>query len=127
MLGISVVTPLLSRLAGGPAAGGGQPDGQGRGARGRWLLAGRAAVRCWARGGSANTVVRGIGGIGAGLLLWIIAYGFLNPPITPYMIGERRILGDIEREWVPTERISPMLLRSSIRSHNKKHKLLLPR
>ncbi|HAV07697.1 MAG TPA: monofunctional biosynthetic peptidoglycan transglycosylase [Rhodobacteraceae bacterium] len=66
----------------------------------------RARVKLW--------LVRGIGGIGAGLLLWIIAYGFLNPPITPYMIGERRILGDIEREWVPTERISPMLLRSVV-------------
>ena len=55
-------------------------------------------------------VVRGMLGLAGFFLLWIIVYSVIAPPITPYMIGERRVLGEVEYEWADAEDISPMVL-----------------
>jgi monofunctional biosynthetic peptidoglycan transglycosylase len=39
---------------------------------------------------------------------------FVNPPTTAYMFGESRRLGGIEREWVPMDRIAPVMARSVV-------------
>ena len=42
-----------------------------------------------------------------GMLIWISAYAFFNPPSTPYMMAEKARLGDIDQQWVPLSEISP--------------------
>lgn len=59
-------------------------------------------------------VWRGVWGATAVLLLWIVVYGFVPVPTTPYIIGERMRLGGIERDWVPMEEISPNLARAVV-------------
>lgn len=43
------------------------------------------------------------------VLAWIIAYRFIAPPTTVYMIQESNRLGSIEYTWVPLEDISPIM------------------
>jgi monofunctional biosynthetic peptidoglycan transglycosylase len=43
------------------------------------------------------------------LLLSIVAFRFINPPITPVMLVEKLKGATLRREWVPLERISPNL------------------
>ena len=45
---------------------------------------------------------------------WALLYRFVNPPGGIYMLQEYRRLGVIEREWVPLERIAPVMARSVI-------------
>ncbi len=50
-----------------------------------------------------------------GLTLFILlAYRFVNPPVTPYMLSERLRLGGIEQNWVPMDRIAPAMARSVV-------------
>jgi monofunctional glycosyltransferase len=44
----------------------------------------------------------------------VLLYAVVNPPITPYMIGESRRLGGLDRDWVPMERIAPVMARSAV-------------
>lgn len=53
-------------------------------------------------------------GLPALLVLWVAAYAVVNPPTTPYMIGEARVLGEIEQQWVDVDTVSPMLLRAIV-------------
>lgn len=48
------------------------------------------------------------------VLLATLLYAFINPPTTPYMFGEARRLGGVKREWVPMERIAPVMARSVV-------------
>lgn len=41
-------------------------------------------------------------------------YAFVNPPTTPYMLSESRRLGGVERQWVPMERIAPVMARAAV-------------
>lgn len=50
----------------------------------------------------------------AALLLLILAYTVVNPPVTQTMVAEWRRLGAIERGWVPAERMAPVLLRAVV-------------
>jgi len=47
-------------------------------------------------------------------LLAIVAYRFIAPPTTPYMLSEARRLGGITRDWVPMEEIAPVMARSAV-------------
>lgn len=47
-------------------------------------------------------------------LLWIAALGYVNPPITPYMLAEKVRLGGIDQTWVSIEEISPQLARAAV-------------
>ncbi|MEM9320043.1 MAG: monofunctional biosynthetic peptidoglycan transglycosylase [Pseudomonadota bacterium] len=49
------------------------------------------------------------------VLLWVLAYGFVPVPVTPYMISERARLGQsLDREWTALEEISPDLQRAVV-------------
>ncbi len=48
------------------------------------------------------------------LLIWVSAYAFLNPPATPYMLAEKRRLGEIDQEWVPLSEIAPVMARAVV-------------
>ena len=47
-------------------------------------------------------------------VLWVAAYGFINPPGGIYMATEAWRLGKVQREWRDIERISPRLARAVI-------------
>ena len=47
-------------------------------------------------------------------LLWVLAYRFINPPITLTMIGDRIAGRSITREWTPLARIDPVMWRAVI-------------
>ncbi len=63
-------------------------------------------VRRW-----AVRVALGLVGL---VLLTLLAYRFVNPPITPYMLSESLRLGGIERNWVPMDQIAPVMARSAV-------------
>ncbi len=44
----------------------------------------------------------------------LVAHAFLQPPQTLYMKQEKRRLGSILHEWVPMERIAPVMARSVV-------------
>ncbi|MEM7268678.1 MAG: monofunctional biosynthetic peptidoglycan transglycosylase [Pseudomonadota bacterium] len=44
--------------------------------------------------------------------LWVSAYRFINPPITYLMVTEWWRLGELNREWLDLDEISPHLARS---------------
>lgn len=45
---------------------------------------------------------------------WIVLYIFVNPPGGIYMLQEYRRIGSIERQWVPMDRIAPVMARSAV-------------
>ena len=53
-------------------------------------------------------------------LLFLLAVGlvvlgtFVNPPTTAYMFSEGRRLGEVDQEWLPLERIAPVMARSAV-------------
>lgn len=47
-------------------------------------------------------------------LLWTLLYAVINPPTTPYMRAEAHRLVSIEHEWVPMERIAPVMARAVV-------------
>ena len=57
---------------------------------------------------------RGMLGAVVMVLLFVLAFAVVNPPITPYMIAERGREGSITREWVPMEEIAPVMARSAV-------------
>lgn len=48
------------------------------------------------------------------LVAWVLLYRFVPPPGGIYMLQEYRRIGEIQREWVPMERIAPVMARSVI-------------
>jgi monofunctional biosynthetic peptidoglycan transglycosylase len=51
----------------------------------------------------------------AGLVAFFIGlFALINPPTTPYIFGESRRLGGVEREWVAYEDIAPVMGRSAV-------------
>lgn len=54
-------------------------------------------------------------GLVALVALWVLLYGLLPVPITPYMISERMRLSEpLDRDWTPIEEISPNLMRAVV-------------
>ena len=47
--------------------------------------------------------------VAGALLLSIVAFRFVNPPITPVMVVEKLRGATLRRQWVPLEKISPNL------------------
>lgn len=68
--------------------------------------AGWQSLRRWALRG----VLGGVALVVALVLLWNIT----NPPTTPYMFAESRRLGGVAQEWVPMERIAPVMARAAV-------------
>ncbi|MFP4327211.1 MAG: monofunctional biosynthetic peptidoglycan transglycosylase, partial [Paracoccaceae bacterium] len=48
------------------------------------------------------------------MILAVLLYRVVNPPTTPYIFSEARRLGGVEREWVPLDRIAPVMRRSVV-------------
>lgn len=48
------------------------------------------------------------------LCLWIILYGLIRPPTTPYIVSEGIRLGGVERQWVPLEEVAPIMQRAVV-------------
>ena len=44
----------------------------------------------------------------------VLLYAVVNPPITHTIWAEQRRLGGVSREWVPMERIAPVMARSAV-------------
>jgi monofunctional biosynthetic peptidoglycan transglycosylase len=57
---------------------------------------------------------RGVLGVAALILIWVISYRFINPPTTFYILSERMHLGEIDRTWVDLDDIAPVMLRSVV-------------
>ena len=53
-------------------------------------------------------------------LIWVVAYRFVNPPITWLILTEWVRLGDIERNWTPIEGISPHLARAVVAAEDSR-------
>jgi len=70
-----------------------------------WRPRARLALR-WA--------LRGLGGLLALWLVLIVLFAVVNPPTTPYMIGEGRRHGNIAQDWVPIEAMAPVMARAAV-------------
>lgn len=44
----------------------------------------------------------------------VVIYALLPVPTTPYMLAERMRLGGVARQWVPMERIAPVMARAAV-------------
>jgi len=51
--------------------------------------------------------------LGAVLLATVI-YAVISPPTTPYMFAEGRRIGTVKYDWVPMDRIAPVMARSAV-------------
>ena len=63
-------------------------------------------IRRWLR--------RGILWGAVALVIWIVLYGILPVPTTPYILAERARLGSVERSWVAADGISVYLMRAAV-------------
>ncbi|MFQ6551027.1 monofunctional biosynthetic peptidoglycan transglycosylase [Aestuariibius insulae] len=59
-------------------------------------------------------IARGVLAVVAVVAFFIALYGIVPPPATPYMIAERSREGPLKRDWVPMERIAPVMARSAV-------------
>lgn len=66
----------------------------------------RVGFRRWA--------LRAVLVLSALLVMAILGYRFINPPTTPYMMRESRRLDGVAQEWVPMERIAPVMARAAV-------------
>ena len=55
-----------------------------------------------------------------GSLLWVLAYRFINPPITATMLGDVLAGRGAERDWMPIERIDRDMVRAAIAGEDSK-------
>jgi monofunctional biosynthetic peptidoglycan transglycosylase len=47
-------------------------------------------------------------------LFAVALYRVVDPPITPYMVTEVHRLGGVQQDWVPLERIAPVMARAAV-------------
>ncbi|SDY18990.1 monofunctional biosynthetic peptidoglycan transglycosylase [Citreimonas salinaria] len=69
----------------------------------------RAPLR-WLR----RQALRAVLAVAALALLLVLVFRFVAPPTTHTMWVESRRLGGVERDWVPVDRIAPVMLRSAV-------------
>ena len=55
-----------------------------------------------------------VAGIGGFVLVWTLLYALINPPTTAYMVSEGRRLGGVQQDWVPMDRIAPVMARAAV-------------
>lgn len=48
------------------------------------------------------------------LVVGVVLFRWVNPVVTPYMVGEWWRLGQIKRDWTPIEDIAPVMARSVV-------------
>lgn len=61
-----------------------------------------------------RVLVWGGGGIAGFVLIWTLLYALINPPTNAYMLSESRRLGGVSQDWVPLDRIAPVMIRSAV-------------
>lgn len=59
-------------------------------------------------------LLRAMAGAVLAVLALVVLYSVVNPPITPTIWMEMRRLGAVERQWVPLERMAPVMARSAV-------------
>ena len=59
-------------------------------------------------------VLRGVSIAFLFIVAIVLIYGFINPPVTIYMVQERSRLGSIDYEWADADEIAPVMLRSVV-------------
>ena len=57
---------------------------------------------------------RGVVWGAAALVVWVLAYRWIDPPTTPYIVSESRRLGGVEYGWVDLYDIAPAMARSVV-------------
>ena len=82
--------------------------------KGRGGKAGAARARRVTLTGVRRWVLRGLLGLAGFVVFMILLYAVVNPPVTPYMVAEARRHGPVEREWVPMDRIAPVMARAVV-------------
>src|SRR5918994_1911061 len=55
-----------------------------------------------------------------GSLLWVLAYRFINPPITATILGDLLAGRGAARDWMPIERIDRDMVRAAIAGEDSK-------
>lgn len=55
-----------------------------------------------------------VAGVAGLVLVWTLLYALINPPTNAYMFSEGRRLGGVQHEWVPMERIAPVMARAAV-------------
>lgn len=48
------------------------------------------------------------------LVVWVLAYRWIDPPTTPYIVAEWLRLDRMERQWVDIDDIAPVMARSAV-------------
>ena len=59
-------------------------------------------------------VARGVLAVAALTVLWVLAYRWIDPPTTPYILAERSRLGGVARDWVDLEDLDPAVARAIV-------------
>ncbi|MFO6465062.1 monofunctional biosynthetic peptidoglycan transglycosylase [Jannaschia sp. KMU-145] len=59
-------------------------------------------------------LLRGVAAVAVLLLVWMLAYRWIDPPTTPYIWSEERRLGAVSRDWRDLDAIAPSLARSVV-------------
>lgn len=50
----------------------------------------------------------------ATVVIWVLAYRWIDPPTTPYIWAESSRLGGVERDWVDIDDIAPVMARAAV-------------
>lgn len=58
--------------------------------------------------------LRGLLGLGAAVLALVCLFAVIRPPTTPYILAEGLRHGEVRRDWVPMEEITPVMARSVV-------------
>ena len=61
-----------------------------------------------------RVLVWGGAGIVGFVLVWTLLYALINTPTNAYMLSEGRRLGGVQQDWVPMDRIAPVMARSAV-------------
>ena len=48
------------------------------------------------------------------LVLWVLAYRWIDPPTTPYIRSEAARLGGVQRDWVDLDDVAPVMARAVV-------------
>ena len=65
----------------------------------------RRALRWILRGAAVSALV---------LVGWVLAYRWIDPPTTPYILMESSRLGGVERRWVDIDDVAPVMARAAV-------------
>ena len=59
-------------------------------------------------------ILRGVAVCALLLVGWVLAYRWIDPPTTPYILLESSRLGGVERAWVDIDDVAPVMARAAV-------------